>query len=56
MEASAPSQTEELASSVSVRRAGNVGASATAGNFAPTGWKKEEKFCMTIIHLDLLAP
>jgi hypothetical protein len=44
MEGSAPSKMEEPTCSFSVRRAGNVGALATLGSFAPTGCKKKKNF------------
>jgi hypothetical protein len=33
-----------------------VGALVILGNYAPTGWKKEEKLWIMVIHLALLAP
>jgi hypothetical protein len=43
VEESASSKTEEEPTcSCSVRIVGNVGAQATVGSFAPTGWKKKK--------------
>jgi hypothetical protein len=43
VEGPASSETaEDSTCSFSVRRAGNVGAPATLGNFAPTGWKRKK--------------
>jgi hypothetical protein len=48
VEGSAPSETEEPTSNISVRRVGNVGALATVK-------RKLEKWMM-VVHLDRLAP
>jgi hypothetical protein len=42
---------EELNCSFCLRRAGNVAAPATLGNFAPAGSQKEEKLWMMAIYL-----
>jgi hypothetical protein len=45
VEESASSEMEEVPTrSFSVRIAGNVGAPATVGSSAPTGWKKKKNF------------
>jgi hypothetical protein len=51
-----PPKRKKLTSTVSVRRARYAGLQAVLRNIATTGWKKEEKLWIMVIHLDLLAP